>query len=111
MTNPPVPTKDELLDFRISSIINSAEDAMFQKFDDLHKQGHNDDDVINYLRKQGYTDYADAYIEWSGALDPDREDDNTTMNPVVPDPADAPSYAEHPLNTPIYPLNKIEDKR
>lgn len=84
--------KDELLDLRISSIINSAEDAMFQKFDDLHKQGHNDDDVIRYLRKQGYTDYADAYIEWSGALDPDVEDDNTTTDPTVPDPGNAASY-------------------
>lgn len=85
-------TKAELLDLRISSIINSAEDAMFQKFDDLHQQNHSDDEVIRYLRKQGYTGYAESYIEWSGALDPDGEDNNTTLDPTVPDPASAASY-------------------
>ena len=81
-------TKDELLDMRISSIISSAEDAMFQKFDDLHKQGHTDDDVIAYLRKQGYMDYAEQYIEWSGAIDPD-VDPTSQGEDLVTDPGDS----------------------
>lgn len=106
-------TKDELIDLHISSIIREAEQRMFERFDDLHKRGINDDDVIGYLRKQGYTDYVDSYAEWA-EIDL-REDDNTTTDPTVPDPASAPSYDKHPLNIkPVnttFPLGKIEDKR
>ncbi|UOK18376.1 hypothetical protein SEA_BRUHMOMENT_60 [Arthrobacter phage BruhMoment] len=89
-------TKDELIDLRISSIINDAEERIFQRFDELHKRGINDDDVIRYLRKQGYTDYAEQYIEWAEAVDPDAEGGDETD--TVPDPASAESYKNHPLN-------------
>lgn len=63
-------------------------DELFEDLDKLHKQGINDDDVIHALRHNGESDLADEYIEWSGALDPDREP-NETLGGVVPDPMDA----------------------
>lgn len=72
----------------------SLEDYMFERLDNLHKRGIHDNEVIRFLRKEGLNDVAARYIEWSGAIDPDAEDDNTTMNPAVPDPGDASSYAE-----------------
>lgn len=85
----------EPLDFelRIYNMISDSQDRLFERFDDLHKRNIDDTQVIQTLRKGGYRDLAEGYIEWSGAIDPDAEDDNTTMNPVVPDPGDAPSYS------------------
>jgi hypothetical protein len=65
---------------------------MFDRVDHLHTAGITDTDVIRHLRKEGLGDLADRYIDWSGAVDPDAEDDNTTMSPAVPDPGDAESY-------------------
>lgn len=83
----------EFIDLTIYTAISQSQDILFERFDMLHNKGINDDDVIRTLRKGGYTDLAESYIEWSGALDPDAEDDNTTTNPAVPDPGDSPSYA------------------
>lgn len=75
----------------VQNIISSKQDEMFEQFDRLHKRGINDDEVVTALRSLGDIDLMDAYAEWA---DIDiREDDNTTTNPVVPDPGDAPSYA------------------
>lgn len=68
-------------------IINSKQDEMFDQFDRLHRRGIHDDDVVAALRHFGETDLLDQYAEW-GDIDI-REDDNTTLNPVVPDPMDA----------------------
>lgn len=81
-------TTDETL----AAIVASFEEKLFDKFDSLHQRGIHDNEVIRFLRAEGHTVLAARYIEWSGAIDPDAEDDNTTMNPVVPDPGDAPSY-------------------
>lgn len=89
-----------LTKMRIDIALKSGLDRTFGYFDDLHQRGINDDDVIRHLRAEGHGAIADAYIEWSGALDPDIQDDITTMSETVPDPADAPSYAEHPLGQP-----------
>lgn len=70
----------------------SLEDYMFERLDNLHRRGIHDNEVIRFLRKEGLNDIAARYIEWSGAIDPDAEDDNTTTNPAVPDPGDAASY-------------------
>jgi hypothetical protein len=83
---------EEHIEFRMKSICESGEDRIFQRFDELHGIHIDDTQVIRWLRANGRREMADQYIEWSGALDPDREDDNTTTNPVVPDPGDAPSY-------------------
>jgi hypothetical protein len=84
----------------IAAAVSTFEELLFNKFDRLHSAGVTDDEVIRFLRDEGHKLLADRYIEWSGALDPDREDDNTTTNPYgVTDPADSPSYANHPLNT------------
>ena len=92
-------SKEELVDLRVSKILEHAEERIFEQFDDLHKRGINDDDIILYLRKQGDRGLAERYIEWSGALDPEREA-NETLGGAVPDPASAPSYTGHPLNKP-----------
>lgn len=74
----------------VSHIISSKQDEMFEQFDRLHRRGIHDDDVVKALRHIGEVDLLDAYAEWA---DIDiREDDNTTLNPVVPDPGDMPSY-------------------
>jgi len=75
----------------IASIVSTAEEALFEKFDSLHKRNIHDDEVIHFLRDEGHKLLADRYIEWSGALDPDRED-LSTLGGVVPDPGDSPSY-------------------
>lgn len=80
-------TTDETL----AAAVSTYEELMFNKFDRLHKAGINDDDVIRFLRTEGHTLLADRYIEWSGALDPDREP-NSTLGGAVPDPGNAPSY-------------------
>ena len=81
----------ENAELRIGSIVRDGENRMFERFDDLHKRNINDDTIIHVLRSNGRPELAAQYIEWSGALDPDAEDDNTTMNPVVPDPGDSES--------------------
>lgn len=86
----------EPLDYelRIYNIVGEQQDRLFERLDDLHKRNIDDTQVIRALRKGGYRDLAEEYIKWSEAIDPDAEDDNTTMNPAVPDPGDMPSY-EH----------------
>jgi hypothetical protein len=68
-------------------IINAKQDEMFEQFDRLHRRGIHDDDVVAALRHFGEIDLLDQYAEW-GDIDI-REDDNTTTNPIVPDPMDA----------------------
>ncbi|QGJ92830.1 hypothetical protein PBI_BEAGLE_71 [Arthrobacter phage Beagle] len=75
----------------LASIVSAAEEALFEKFDRLHSKGIHDDKVINFLRDEGHYLLANRYIEWSGALDPNRES-NSTLSDVVPDPSDVPSY-------------------
>jgi hypothetical protein len=81
-------TKDE----KLAAVVAAAEEALFERFNRLHAKDIHDGDVISFLRAEGHTLLATRYIEWSGAVDPDSDEDNTTMNPVVPDPGDAPSY-------------------
>lgn len=83
-------SKDELLDAGVSRIIRRSEDRLMNELEQLNKDGHSDEEIVAYLRKQGYTDYAEYYAEHAGV--DEREDDNTTLDPVVPDPGDAPSY-------------------
>lgn len=83
----------EHADLLIYKIVSDTLDRMYERLDELHKRNIDDTEVITALRKGGYRDIAEGYIDWSGAVDPDyAEEDNTTMNPVVPDPGDAPSY-------------------
>jgi hypothetical protein len=96
-------TTDETL----AAIVASFEESLFERFDRLHTKDIHDDEVIRFLRSEGHTLLATRYIEWSGALDPDREDDNTTMDPVVPDPGDSPSYA--PLAEQLAGVQRIRE--
>lgn len=96
----PTPTRESELDTRLGRMIESNHDELFDRFDRLHKNGINDDDIILSLRRMNERQMAEDYMEWSGALDPEREDPST-LGGVVPDPADSPSYADHPLNKPV----------
>lgn len=82
---------------RLAAIVTTFEELLFKKLDRLHAEEIHDTEVIRFLRSEGHTLLATRYIEWSNALDPDVEDDNTTTDPTVPDPADSPSYALHSL--------------
>jgi hypothetical protein len=94
----PIEDRAENVKYRVDRIIDDGFDNIYAKFDQLHSKGIHDNDVVEALRALHQTDLLDGYAEWA---DIDlREDDNTTLNPVVPDPADAPSYADHPLNKP-----------
>lgn len=87
---PDIEDRGANISLTIENIISASHDALFERFDNLKKRGINDDDVVTALRYLEHEDLLEAYADWA---DIDiREDDNTTLNPVVPDPADAPSY-------------------
>lgn len=79
---------EEDIKLRLANIVSTSQDAMFERFDGLHKQGIHDNDVIGYLRAEGLRDVAAAYIDWSGAIDPEGQEGD---DPVVPDPGDSPT--------------------
>jgi hypothetical protein len=97
MTNRPSETDIKL---RIAKIITDSEELMFERFDNLHKFQITDTDVVDYLRTEGMEAVARRYADWQD-LPIVFDEDNTTMNPVVPDPGDvtqvAPGYTRfHP---------------
>lgn len=96
MTDSPAPIEDRDANIRslVAELLSEAYESLFTRYDKLHKRNINDDDIIRALRQNGDGAVADDYMEWSGAVDPDAEDDNTTMNPAVPDPGSAASYLE-----------------
>lgn len=89
MTNRP---SEESIRLRIANVISDSEELMFERLDNLHKLQITDTDVVNYLRTEGMEAVARRYAEWQDMPVDFAEDDNTTMNPRVPDPGDAPSY-------------------
>lgn len=93
MTETPAPIEDREANIKenIRYIIDRGLDAIYENFDRLHRRGIHDNDVVKALRDLGEEDILDGYAEW-GDLDL-REDDNTTMDPTVPDPA-GPSRRE-----------------
>lgn len=91
------PIEDRTANIRevVEHIINRKTEEMFEQFDRLHRRNIHDDDVIAALRHYGDIDLVEGYADWA-EIDL-REDDNTTTDPTVPDPADSPSYALHSL--------------
>jgi hypothetical protein len=86
----PIEDREANIKERVRHIIERCYDQMFDAFDRLHKRNIHDDDVVSALRSLGENDILDQYAEWA---DIDlREDNNTTLDPVVPDPGEAPSY-------------------
>jgi hypothetical protein len=98
---------DEQVTEKVLSLVSvcyrTFSDALFERLDQLHRQDIHDTQVIRALRKIGEVDFAAEYIDWSGAIDPDAEP-NETLGGTVPDPAGAESYKEHPLNQPGIPI-------
>lgn len=94
MTEQATPTEHELnVRHHVYRIMDRHLTSGFEELDNLHKRGITDTDVITAMRHGGYTTEADAYIEWSGAVDPDLADvNNVTTNPDgVTDPGTNPS--------------------
>jgi hypothetical protein len=92
MTDSPAPIEDREANIRLTvqHIISTKLDEMYEQFDRLHRRNISDQDVVAALRYFGDIELLDGYAEWA---DIDiREDDNTTLDPTVPDPGDAPSY-------------------
>lgn len=91
MTENTAPIDDRAANIQqtVLHIINSKQDEMFEQFDRLHRRSIHDDDVVAALRHFGEVDLLDQYAEW-GDIDI-REDDNTTLDPTVPDPGDSPT--------------------
>ena len=87
---PDIEDRDANIRLTIQHIIDRKTEEMFNEFDRLHRRNIHDEDVVAALRYLGPVDLLDDYAEWA-EIDL-REDDNTTTNPAVPDPADAPSY-------------------
>lgn len=85
---------DADIDMLMNRIVDHATQRLFESFDDLHKRNIHDDEVIHSLRRLGWRDLAEGYIEWSGALDPDTVDNLSTLSETVPDPGDAHSYED-----------------
>jgi hypothetical protein len=75
---------------RVENIIQRHLEGMYEDFDQLHKRGIHDHDVVAALEYLGDPDVLDGYADWA-EIDL-REDDNTTLNPAVPDPGGAESY-------------------
>lgn len=98
----PKDAPEETAERVVWDLCDKFDKALFEKFDQLHTKGINDGAVIRALRKGGYSETASAYIEWADCIDPDAEG-NETLDTVIPDPTDAPSYAGHPLNRPAAP--------
>jgi hypothetical protein len=92
MTETPAPIEDREANIRhtVEMIVDSGHEAIYERLDKLHKRNIHDSDVMRALRALGFGDVADGYADWAEV--DEREDDNTTTNPVVPDPGDSPSY-------------------
>lgn len=108
MTENTAPIEDRAANIKenVRYIIDRGLDAIYENFDRLHRRGIHDNDVVEALRDLGEEDILDGYAEWA---DIDlREDNNTTLDPIVPDPASAPSYKEHVLNQIASDITTIE---
>lgn len=70
---PEVDERTKGIELNIANMISSAQDALFERFDNLHKSGVTDTDVIRALRELGEEDMATDYIEWADAIDPDAD--------------------------------------
>lgn len=105
--NPEPDIEDRASNIRLTveNIIDASYEALFERFDKLKKRGINDDDLVTALRYLEHEELLEAYANWA---DIDiREDDNTTMNPVVPDPGNAPSYDSLKHGEPRIAMNTI----
>jgi hypothetical protein len=92
MTETPAPIEDRDANIRlvVEHIIHTAYDGIYAQLDKLHRRNIHDDDVVKALRYLEHEEILEGYADWA---DIDiREDDNTTLSPIVPDPGNAPSY-------------------
>ena len=92
---------------RVFSILRNAFDEMHRTFDALDTEGIAGTEIVEALREIGEEEIRENYAAWA-EIDI-REDDATTMDDVVPDPADAGSYTNW---TPrwIGPVSPLEDE-
>ncbi|QWY82791.1 hypothetical protein PP641_gp051 [Arthrobacter phage SilentRX] len=94
----------------VETIVANSTDAMFEKFDMLHKRGINDDDVARALRDLGHNRLAENYLVWQNDGEPLSEDEDGPTDyggHLVTDPGDSPSYA--PLEEQLQGLAYIRE--
>lgn len=87
----PEQTREERIKGIVGKYVSEAWEKLFDQLDQLHAQDINDNDVVRALRALDETELAQNYIDWGDIIDPDREG-NETLDTVIPDPADSPSY-------------------
>jgi hypothetical protein len=87
----PQDADEETAKREVIRIVEDGFEDIYQKLDNLHARNIHDTAVINALRAGGFSDVAEGYIDWAECIDPDAEG-NETLDTVVPDPIDAPSY-------------------
>jgi hypothetical protein len=84
---PDIEDREANIRLTVQHIISTKLDEMYEQFDRLHRRNISDQDVVAALRYFGDIELLDGYAEWA---DIDiREDDNTTLDPTVPDPMDS----------------------
>lgn len=94
----------------VENIVSDSTDRMFERLDQLHKKGINDDDVTRALRYMGHNLLASAYQVWQNDGEPLSEDEDGPTEygaHLVTDPGDAPSYA--PLEEQLQGLAYIRE--
>lgn len=92
----PIEDRDANVRLTVSLVIQNGLDKIYADLDQLHKRNIHDGDIVKALRDMNEMDLLEGYADWA-EIDL-REDDNTTLDPTVPDPRDDPSYkglAEH----------------
>jgi len=89
-TEAPIEDRAANIKHTVERIIDDGYENIYAKLDQLHSKNIHDNDVVEALRSLHESDLLDGYAEWA-SIDL-REDDNTTLSPVVPDPGNAPSY-------------------
>lgn len=87
----PEAERDAMVSLAVGNCVSKGYDEICTYLDRLHERGITDAEIVASLREQHEMDLLDWYAEWAG-IDI-REDDNTTLNPVVPDPGEASSYS------------------
>lgn len=91
----------------VQSVLTRMYGNLYDSFDKLSQTGTTGAEIVEALREIGEEEIRENYAAWA-EIDI-REDDATTMDDVVPDPADAPSYANWAPRW-IGPVSPIEDE-
>lgn len=94
-----IPTRSQTLQARVMSLISETFDRLYADFDKLEKQGVSSSEIVEALREIGEEEIRENYAAWANV--DIRDEDPRTLDPVVPDPHDAPSYESVEIIPPV----------